>query len=93
MFLIMGMYDKSKEIEYHGAMQICPECGRYCSYKVILTYMCFSLFFIPLIKWGKKYFVTTSCCGKNYELDPGKGKQLERGENVIITEADLKRWE
>ena len=93
MFFIMGLYDKSKEIEYTGAMRICPKCGRYCSYNVFVKYMCLSLFFIPLLKLGKKYFVTSNCCNEVFELDKTKGNQLERGENVTITEADLKRGE
>ena len=89
MFLIMGIYDRSKEIEYNGEMVICSKCGRYCSYKVFVTYMCLSLFFIPVFKWGKRYCVTSSCCGARYELDRDIGRKIERGEKVTITEADI----
>ncbi len=89
MFFIMGIYDRSKEIEYKGDMVICPACGRYCSYKIYVTYMCLSIFFIPVFRWGKRYYVISTCCGKRYELDRGKGRQAEKGEKVAITEPDL----
>ena len=83
MFLIMGIYDKTKEIDYTGGMSICPDCGRYCNYKIFVTYMCLSLFFIPAFKWGKQYFAKTSCCGKTYELTKEQGKAAEKGEKII----------
>ena len=46
-----------------------------------------SLFFIPTIKWNRRYYVRTSCCGRIYELDPQIGKRIERGERVEIVDA------
>ena len=90
MFFIMGITDGNKELKYDGGgMNICKSCGAYTRYIVYMTYMCLSLFFIPTIKWGKKYYVRTSCCGSVYELNEEKGKMIARGENVNITDSDL----
>ena len=44
---------------------------------------------IPCFKWGKKYYVEMSCCGTTYQLDPGVGRRIARGEMVTISENDL----
>ena len=62
MFFIMGITDGQKELNYNcGVMNICKSCGAYSNYTVFMTYMCLSLFFIPVFKWGKKYYVKASC--------------------------------
>lgn len=84
MFLIMGIYNKSKEIAYNGGMEICPDCGRYCSYNIYVEFMCLSLFFIPLLRWGKRYYAKASCCGKIHELTKEQSKQVEKGKKITI---------
>lgn len=90
MFFIMGITDGRKELNYDGnGMNICKSCGAYSSYTVFMTYMCLSLFFIPVFKWGKKYYVKASCCSSIFELNEEKGKAIACGEDVRITDADL----
>ena len=69
--------------------QICDRCGAYGRYQVMMTYMYFSFFFIPLFKWNKKFYVKMSCCEAVYELDPEKGKALARGQPVSYTHLDV----
>lgn len=82
MFFIMGIYNRSKELNCITDMSVCPDCGRYCSYKIFVDYICLSLFFIPVIKWGKHYYAVSSCCGKRHELNREMGKKAERGEKI-----------
>ena len=90
MFFIIGVTNGNKELKYEGnELNICKNCGAYTRYIVYMTYMCLSLFFIPTIKWGKKYYVKTTCCAGLYELNSEKGKMIERGENVKINDSDL----
>ena len=90
MFFIMGIDRKTKEIEYSkNGMNICKSCGAYARYQVFMTYMCLSIFFIPLIKWGKKYYVKTSCCESVYELSYEKAEIIKNGEDVMINDCDL----
>ena len=89
MLFIAGVTQGTKEILYQAAVFVCGRCGRYGRYQVYMTYMCLSLFFIPILKWNKKYYVRTTCCQTVYELDPEVGKRLLRGEEVEITESDL----
>lgn len=84
MFFIMGIDPRQKQLQYNGTMFICDRCGQYGRYEVFMTYMCFSLFFIPLIKWNKRYIVRTTCCSGQYELDSAIGQEIARGDNVEI---------
>ena len=84
MFFMMGIYDRIREIQYSGDMQICSGCGRYCNYRIYVKYMCLSLFFIPVLKWGKQYYAESSCCGNRIELDRKTGRKIERGEKIIF---------
>ena len=89
MIFIGGVSQGKKLLNYHGSVVICGSCGAYGRYQVIMTYMYFSFFFIPLFKWNRKYYVKMSCCGTVYELDPEVGKILARGGQVDIEQKDL----
>ncbi len=89
MFFIMGITEGKKELHYDGGMHLCPTCGAYASYTVFMTYMCLSLFFIPVFRWNKKYYVKPSCCNSLLALGSEKGKAISRGEKVRIEDADL----
>ena len=83
MFFIMGVSPRKEELPYNQ-MVICSHCGSYGRYQVYMTYMCLSLFFLPVFKWDRHYYVTTSCCGTTYELDPEVGAAIRRGREVEI---------
>ena len=74
-----------KELAYNASLFICDRCGRYGRYQVYMTYMYLSLFFIPTFRWGKRYYVKTSCCGTVYELQPEAGRRIARGEELTLT--------
>lgn len=88
MFFIMGITQGRKDLDYNELV-ICEHCGSYGRLQVFVTYMCLSLFFIPCIKWGKKYYVQTTCCNTIYELDAETGRQIARGDAVEIEPAKL----
>ncbi len=88
MFFIMGINTGQKELSSHQLV-ICGVCGGYGRYQVFMTYTSLSLFFIPVLKWGRRYYVTMSCCKTVYELAPEMGRRIARGEQVEITPADL----
>ena len=79
MFFMIGITNGSKDLSY-TQLTNCPSCGRYSSMQVFVTYNQLVLFFIPLFKFGKQYFVRMKCCGSVYSLDAAIGKQIEAGE-------------
>ena len=90
MFFIMGISNGQKELNYSpDGLNICKSCRAYCRYRVYCTYMSFTLFFIPLFKWSKRYIVECLNCGTIFNLNKEIGKKIEYGENVIISSEDL----
>lgn len=88
MFFMMGITQGKKDLDYNQVI-ICEHCGSYGRYQFFMTYMCLSLFFIPCLKWNKKYYVQTTCCNTIYELDSELGKAIADGKNVEIRSEHL----
>ena len=88
MFFIFGINSERKEIGSLGPV-ICGVCGSYGRYQVYVTYMCLSLFFIPVFKWNRQYYVEMECCGTLFMLNEEKGRQIAAGKDVIILQSDL----
>ena len=90
MFFMIGITDGQKDLNYRQPVT-CGACGKYGAYEVFMTYTQLLLFFIPVFKWNRQYFVRMSCCGTVYTLDPEVGAAIARGENTEIRPADLVR--
>lgn len=88
MFFIGGISNGEKKLDYVQTI-VCSRCGAFGRMEVYMTYMCFSLFFIPIFRWNKKYFVKSSCCNNIYTLNENIGLKISRGENISISENDL----
>jgi len=88
MFFIMGINSGRKDLNFFQNM-ICRSCGNQSGISVFMTYTVLSLFFIPCLKWGKRYFVTFNCCGTVYEITKDAGKAIERGENIRLLDEDF----
>lgn len=89
MFFIMGIDPRTKRLLCKEDLFVCNGCGKYGRYEVWVTYMCFSLFFIPLFKWGKRYYVKTTCCETVYELDAEQGRMLEKGQEIDLRQENM----
>lgn len=85
MFFIGGIAQKQEAIPFEQIID-CPNCHKYTHLKVFMIYTYFSFFFIPIFKWGKRYFVQSSCCNSICELDKEIGKGIEQG---FITSLDV----
>lgn len=91
MFFIAGVYPKRMELDYYEPI-MCSCCTKYGRYEAFMEYNVFSLFFIPLIKFGKKFYARTTCCNSLYQIkNKEKGLMMERGQghNVFLKEEDL----
>lgn len=83
MFLLMGITSGQKELPFRQ-VAACISCGSYAAYQVFITFSVFSLFFIPILRWNKKYYVRTTCCNTVFQLDENVGRRIARGEQVQI---------
>lgn len=88
MFFVFGISNKEQNIDFTQTT-VCTNCGAFGRLEVFLTYTYFSLFFIPIFKWNKKYYVRKTCCGSLYTIDEDLGKAIERGEVSKIEESQL----
>ena len=88
MFLMIGISQGRKDIS-SDQLVICGQCGQYGRYQVFMTFSQLLLFFIPCLRWGRKYYVQMSCCGTVYELDPAVGEEISRGSGREIRQQDL----
>lgn len=88
MFFIASVNQGKKNIGHHQLV-ICDKCGQYGRYEVLMTYMYFSFFFIPIFKWKRRYYVKSSCCHSMYQLNNKVGNLIRRGKEVEITPKDL----
>jgi len=90
MIFIGGVSSKQEKLNF-GQSVLCPQCGRYGSLEVYMEYMCFSVFFIPVAKWNKRFFVRSTCCGSLYSISEELGSRILKGENVVLSEKDLQQ--
>lgn len=87
MFFIFGISQGEKKLDYVQTM-LCSRCGQFGRLELYMTYMYFSLFFIPILRWNKKYYLKSTCCNTLYEIDKELGKNLRKKE-ATVREEDL----
>lgn len=88
MFFIMGISNGEKKLDYVKTI-ICSHCSKFGRYEIFMTYTYLSLFFIPIFKWNRHFYVKTTCCQELYELNPIIGKKILHGEDTDIKEEHL----
>lgn len=88
MFFIIGVQGEEKKLEF-SQLCTCKACGRYGRYEVYRFCSVLTLFFLPVLRWGKRYEVRESGCGARCALDPELGRRIERGEGAELRDEDL----
>ncbi|QHQ62034.1 zinc-ribbon domain-containing protein [Anaerocolumna sedimenticola] len=88
MFFIMGISSAQKKLEFIQTI-LCKKCNHFGRLELFMTYTYFSLFFIPIFKWNKKFYAKVSCCGTLYMIDETLGKRIVKGEALTLSEQDL----
>ncbi len=86
MFFIMGVSQGQKKLNFDQLI-VCGHCGRYGHLEVCMVYSYLSLFFIPVFKWGRRYYVRTTCCDTMVEIDAELGRRISRGEVTSLPES------
>lgn len=85
MFFIMGISQAEKKLDLNQTI-ICRSCGKYGRFEVYMVYSYLSLFFIPVFKWNRRYYVRTTCCDTRATIDYQLGEQIRRGQSTYIPE-------
>lgn len=77
---IAGWGKDNKKIAEAGIRR-CDNCNNYTTWEIYKTSKKTTLYFIPIAKWKKKYFLVCTTCNASYELK--KSKKDEFLENVV----------
>jgi hypothetical protein len=87
-FGVFGIGSKEKEIKDIQNI-VCKKCGSMSTYKLSKVYKYFHIFFIPVFKWGSKYYLKTRCCRSYFELKREIGERIENEEIIDISNEDI----
>lgn len=89
MFLIFGFTGGSKDLGARRcrAFACCGGIGAMAA--VVCTFQQFTLFFIPIFRFGKRYFVTCPNCGTVHEMTKAEGQRIERDYSAEISPDQL----
>ena len=85
---IFGIGKDKKELRTFPNI-ICPCCGRYTQAKLVMEYSYFHLFFLPLFKFSKKFFVLPSCGCSVYEADAEYANELQTAAYIDMNRLTL----
>lgn len=88
MFFIFGISSGTKQLDFQQTM-ICNRCGKYGRLNAFMIYSSFTLFFIPIFRFKKEYFIRTSCCNTTYPLEKELGRKIEHGEPITLSDENL----
>jgi hypothetical protein len=88
MIFIGGVSSKQEKLDF-GQSILCSSCSRFGTLEVYIEYMYLSIFFIPVMKWNRRYYVRSTCCGSLYGLNGELGERIRKGEHVELAESDL----
>ena len=73
--IIAGWGKDAKVIAYLGISK-CPNCRNYDHWQLYEVQKKVTAFFVPLAKWGAKYYMVCNVCDASYEMDAAQKEQL-----------------
>ncbi len=77
MFFIFGISDSYKELDFKTTFS-CACCNHLEQMNFYMFYSYFSLFFIKIFKWNKRYIGICRNCSAEYEFTKETFEELER---------------
>ena len=82
MFFFFSIFPGEKKFSFNFR-GLCPVCKNYDDFGIVMTYTSFSVFFIPLFKASKRYFLKAEKCGAVCEITENYAKRLLSGEDTL----------
>ena len=62
MFLLFGLGTKQKDLG-PGEVRTCPNCGNTSQWARVRESRQFTVFFVPVARWGRRHFEVCGICG------------------------------
>lgn len=89
LFIIFG-WGNAKQKDLGATYPVeCGRCGNEVFYHLIKFWKRFSLFFIPLIPYGRKYFLSCPICSSSIELDRDAKSIAKELNNILGEEGEI----
>ena len=66
MFLLFGFGTKQRD-DGPGAVRRCPHCGNTSQWARVRQFTQFSVFFVPIARWGRRRLEVCGICGTAVE--------------------------
>lgn len=88
MFFIMGVNDRQETLRREN-MIVHSACARYGMVEIQMIQSVFSLFFIPLIRFNRRYYAYFHCCDRSYPIRKEAGEELRSSPERELRESDL----
>lgn len=86
MFLMFGINNGESDLGFR--IGVFPCCGKQQGV-LCCVFQQFTLFFIPIFRFSRRYFLTCPVCGSIYEMDKQEGKRLEHNPTAEVNPAAL----
>lgn len=91
MFFIMGITSGTAVIGSRRCSRF-PCCGTCAAYAVVTcAFQQFTFFFLPLFRFGKRYFVSCPNCGAVYEMEREEGRRVAGDPTAEIDPDKMRR--
>ncbi len=84
MFVVYGRKAFRKDLGYTHKVYHCPNCNNNKQYLVMRNRKFFTLYWIPLIPYSSKYYVTCPVCGAGYEVKKADALGSMQPEQVVV---------
>ena len=68
MFIMIGAGSGHRKKAYLG-VRICPHCGKLSHFYLMEQAQQVSLFFVPVVRWGKHWGIACSRCKAGFEIE------------------------
>jgi len=79
---IFGIQDKQRVVREYP--NIVCKCGRLSRGELIEHFTYFHLFFIPIFKWNRRYYMRYRCCNRIFRVPNDYAKEIKDSSDVDI---------
>lgn len=76
MFPIIAGWGKDAKVLAYLGLRKCPNCRNVDHWRLYEMVKKVTAFFVPVAKWGSKYYAVCNVCGVSYEMDAAQKQQL-----------------
>ncbi|UNC92375.1 zinc-ribbon domain-containing protein [Candidatus Contubernalis alkalaceticus] len=79
--ILLGIGEKIETLGKAGFYK-CPNCHNECLFNIVEIKKRLGLFFIPVLSWDKKYFLSCTICKYGYQLKQEELKDYKFIQNI-----------